>query len=431
MPEMIFFRDRKSPDNNCTRNKSNVLLSRRRSKKYGQAQDCSHQFQEATMSGKTIASRLSSVLVVIPTMLGGLAACAALAQTAPTPVKVFEKFMAPSSNDDGKPRGISGMACLGKAGDATRECLVINDEERFGEVATLTKEGLTPKGKAGQITFVQEGDTGAGVVGVQPKPMCKEKGKFGELDGEGVAVAGDFAYVTSSHSCSGGGKFKPSSFLLTRFKLNSPTSFRGDSEPVVQRSWRLSDALLGSDKVHDDFGKPKEIGTNIEGIAVIGGRLYAGLRTPVRAATKPDEATAFIVSAPVADLFASGPDPLDKIMKNKNDLKTREVRLGPEAGIRDLAALKSGKLLILSGPTETQDVPYKLWLLEQPDSDDKSVKTLHPLITVTTPEKGSDGKIAKAETVVVIDEDSNKLKLLVLYDNINEGGPMRHEITLP
>jgi hypothetical protein len=361
-------------------------------------------------------------------LLGGLVACAALAQTAPTPVKPIGQFTAPSSDEDKKPRGISGMACLGNQGDATRECFVINDEERFGEVAILTKEGLAATGKL--VTFVAKGDKD--VVGVEPHPGCGDVGKFGELDGEGVAIAGDFAYVASSHSCSGGGKFKPSSFLLTRFKLDSPTSFVGKSPPVVERSWRLSDALLASDKVRNDFGKPKETGTNIEGIAVIGDRLYAGLRTPVTAATKTDEAIAFIVSAPIEDLFASGPDPLNKIMKNKDDLKTREVRLGPEAGIRDLAALKSGKLLILSGPTKEQPgVEYKLWLLEQPDSDDKSVKTLHPLVTITTPEKGSDGKTAKAETVVVIDEDSKKLKLLVLYDNINEGGPMQHEITLP
>jgi hypothetical protein len=394
------------------------------------------------MSGKTVASRLSFVLVATTALLGELAASEALAQqsTAATTVKVFGQFTAPSSDKDGKPRGISGMACLGKLGDATRECFVINDEERFGEVATLTKQGLTPKGKTGQVTFVQKGDTGAGVVGVQPQPMCKDekgkvdtKGKFGELDGEGVAIAGDdFVYVASSHSCSGSGKFKPSSFLLTRFKLNSPTSFRGSSEPSVQRSWRLADALLASDQVKAAFGGPKGEGTNIEGIAVIGGRLYAGLRTPVTAGTATAEATAFIVSAPIEDLFAPGDKKLMEIVKTKKDVKTKPVELGKGAGIRDLAALKSGKLLILSGPTETQDsVPYQLWLLDQPDLTDESSKAPHRLATITTSVKDSEGKTAKAETVVVIDEDSKKLTVLVLYDNINEGAPMQHEITLP
>jgi hypothetical protein len=357
-------------------------------------------------------------------LLGGLVACAALAQTAPTPVKPIGQFTAPSSDEDKKPRGISGMACLGNQGDATRECFVINDEERFGEVAILTKEGLAATGKL--VTFVAKGDKGEDVVGVEPHPGCGDVGKFGELDGEGVAIAGDFAYVASSHSCSGGGKFKPSSFLLTRFKLNSPTSFLGNSPPSVERSWRLADALLASDKVHDDFGLPKGKGTNIEGIAVIGDRLYAGLRTPVHADT------AFIVSAPIKHLFAPGAKPLDPNVPPNEKVKTKEVKLGAGAGIRDLAALKSGKLLILSGPTEVQDsVPYRLWLLDKPESDGNPDTALHPLVTVTTPQKGPGNEIAKAETVAVIDEDSKKLKVLVLYDNINEGAPMQHEITLP
>jgi hypothetical protein len=385
------------------------------------------------MSGRTIASRLSFVLVATTALLGGLAAGEALAQesTTATPVEVFGKFTAPASDDDKKPRGISGMACLGKSGDVTRECFVINDEERFGEVATLTKEGLTPTGKL--VTFVEKGDTGKDVLGTKPDPKCGGEGKFGELDGEGVAIAGDdVVYVASSYSCSKGGKFKPSSFLLTRFKLNSPTSFLGNSQPSVQRSWRLADALLASAQVHDDFGKPKDEGTNIEGIAVIGNRLYAGLRTPVHADTATAEATAFIVSAPIEDLFAPGDKKLMEIVKTKDDVKTKPVKLGKDAGIRDLAALKSGSLLILSGPTKEQPgVDYKLWLLEQPDSDDKSGKTLHPLVTVTTSQTGPKNETAKAETVVVIDEDSKKLKVLVLYDNIDEGAPMQHEVTLP
>ena len=376
------------------------------------------------MSGITAALRLFFITGVLTAIAGGFASRAALAQqsTNATAIPVSGQFKAPLSDKDGKPRGISGMACLGKSGDATRECFVINDEERFGEVATLTAEGLAPTGKT--VIFVVKDEAGTDVLGVPRNPMCKDKqgvvdskGKFGELDGEGVAVADDdFVYVASSHSCSGGGKFKPSSFLVTRFRLNSATSFIGASPPSVERSWRLADALLASDKVRAAFGKPKGEGTNIEGVAVIGGRLYAGLRTPVAADT------AFIVSAPVKDLFAPGSDGL-----GDGVVKTTEVKLGPNAGIRDLAALKNGKLLILSGPTVDQDVPYQLWLLDQPDAG----IPLHGPVTVTTPKKDPDGKTAKAETVAVIGEDTGKLKVLVLYDNIDEGAPMQHEITLP
>ena len=42
---------------------------------------------------------------------------------------------------------------------------------------------------------------------------------------------------------------------------------------------------------------------------------------------------------------------------------------------------------------------------------------------------GSD-EIAKAETLVVLDESGNKGKVLILYDNVDEGAPTPREIDL-
>ena len=107
---------------------------------------------------------------------------------------------------------------------------------------------------------------------------------------------------------------------------------RGDAEPVVERTWRLSDALRQSE-VGNDFGKEKTIGTNVEGIAVIGDRLYAGLRTPVR-----DE-HAYIVSAQIEDLFAPERYAPEERKARKSDLSGWQ--LPKDTGIRDLAALKA------------------------------------------------------------------------------------------
>ncbi|MGH6751440.1 MAG: DUF3616 domain-containing protein, partial [Bradyrhizobium sp.] len=297
-----------------------------------------------------------------------------------TKIGVPVEFKAPNSKEDGKPRGISGMACLGKPADASRECLVINDEERFGEIATLTTNVLKASGQT--IDFVEKGEKGDDVLGKANDPKCRdeagkvEKGKFNELDGEGVAIAAGFVYVASSHSCSGGGKYKPSSYLLVRFKADSATSFMGASKPIVERSWRLADVLLGSDisNVSGAYGRPKGVGTNIEGIAVIDGRLYAGLRTPT------GSSEAYIVSAPVEALFAKGSDPLDAKL-----VESFKVELGADTGIRDLAATPSGRLLILAGPSvEQAGVEYKLWLLEKrPAGVAKKF-----LSTVTTSAKG-------------------------------------------
>jgi hypothetical protein len=335
-----------------------------------------------------------------------------------TKVKMTGQFKAPSSDKDGKPRGISGMACLGKASDASRECFVINDEERFGEIARLTKDGLVATGKT--IDFVEKGETGKGVRGVARNPMCggvEDASKFDELDGEGVAIAGNWAYVASSHSCSGGGKYKPSSFLLVRFKVKGGT-FKGKT--LVERSWRLADVLLAGE-LKAFYGKPKGEGTNIEGIAVIGDRLYAGLRTPV------NSNESFIVGAPVDDLFAADPKDHPQGLKDGVAIKPIKVELGANTGIRDLAALRNGRMLILSGPTDEQaDVAYKLWLLDKPVSG----KARDLNVTITTPTQGKDGKRAKAETVTVLDETPDRLKVLVLYDNIDEGEPTQYDISL-
>ena len=103
------------------------------------------------------------------------------------------------------------------------------------------------------------------------------------------------------------------------------------------------------------------------------------------------------------------------------------MRLGANTGSGDLAALRNGRMLILSGPTdEKADVPYKLWLLEKPVSG----KAQDLDVTITTPTKGKDGKRAKAETVTVLDETPDRLKVLVLFDNIDEGEPTQYDIPL-
>jgi hypothetical protein len=265
---------------------------------------------------------------------------------------------------------------------------------------------------------------GKGIVGRMPDAHCPAKPKgFEDLDGEGVAFAGDYLYVSGSHSCSGKGHFKPSNYLLTRFKVAGPNSVRGHAEPIVERTWRLSDALRASKDVGDNFdvgehfAKEKSVGTNIEGIAVIGDRLYAGLRTPVH-----DEHV-YIVGTPIKDLFAAGDAPL-----GSDKSETIPVALPTEnTGIRDLAALKSGGLLILTGPTQDQeDVGYHLYRLDRPVKGAR----LEFLGKIKTETRGDDGRQAKAETVSVLEETDDKLTILIMYDNIDEGEPTRYEISL-
>lgn len=333
-------------------------------------------------------------------------------------IPVLGKYTAPNSDADGKPRGISGMGCLGTSSDPTRECLVINDEETLGEIVLLGKDGLRPTGKP--VTFTHKKDPIDGIVGREQKANCGETGKYGDLDGEAVAIENKvdrtYVYVAGSHSCSGGGKYKASNYLLVRFKPASAVSFVGTGDPVIERSFRVADLLLLTPELHDAYGRPKGQGTNIEGLAVIGETLYAGMRTPV------DNGTSFIASARTDDLFAPGHEPLKAVGT------PIRLSLGTNTGIRDLAALADGGLLILSGPTTSQaDVGYKIWYLPKPLSTSVPVE----LVTVTTNAKPkTEAEVAKAESITVTSESEDRVTVIVNYDNIDEGAPASHQLQI-
>jgi Protein of unknown function (DUF3616) len=366
------------------------------------------------MRRKWFILSLSATFAVV--VLLSADACLAQAVSFGTPIDVKEKYTAPASEADSKPRGISGMACLGAAGDEKRQCLVINDEETFAEIAIFKDGSLTPTGK--KLRIVESGEAGDSIVGAQRNPGCGNKGKpgkagkFSEIDGEGVAVSQGYVYIASSHSCSGGGKYKPSSYLLSRARLAGPDAFPHGKSAVVERSWRGADMLFHSD-AGGAFGEPKEVGTNIEGVAVIGEYLYAGLRTPVSGSS------AFLIRAPVEALFAPGTAPLSGDL-----VKTRSLMLGADTGVRDLAALADGSLLILAGPSLSQDVDYKIWHLPNP------VWTSQPTALVVVKTKAKAEEKPKAESLTVIEQSGKSVVVVVNYDNINEGAPARHEFNI-
>ena len=360
------------------------------------------------------------------------------------------EFAAPESRSDRKPRGISGMACLGTDRDKKRECLTINDEELSAEIVSLQddssprshEEAFYIESRRAPVVLVPQEAAVEQVVGVRPTPTTTncpqpEEKKFKELDGEGIALADGYIYVAGSHACTRHGEFTPSTFLLTRFKTASAERIGGnENPPTIERTWRLGDVLppipsLSSDKL-DEFNQKQR---NIEGIAVVDGRLYAGLRTPNVGGD------VLIVSAPVDALFAAGHESLSTEVVTAS--KDKEIRIhfdNVDTGVRDLAALKdNGGLLILTGPTATQnDVSYDLYWMK----DFKPRPSLEHLLTIPTgltkvwnqKKKGEwemEKEPQKAETVTVVSETPGKATVFILFDNVDEGRPMRYDIALP
>jgi hypothetical protein len=307
---------------------------------------------------------------------------------------------------------LSGIACRPPAPNGALECLVVNDEGLTAQSVVVDRGQLTP----GVRKKLIETDPPQGVRGSRPDIECTSKGsgKFKEFDGEGVAVApgpagGDgFFYVVGSHGCSRKkDEFKAASFLLARVPINA-AGILGDAE----LTWRVSEALRQTPpSINSKIGKSleKRDGLNIEGVAAIGDRLLFGLRAP------SIDRKGFVVSVPVAELFATGDG------EAVSRPVVHELPLGKDVGIRDLAALPDGKLLVLSGPTlDDRGVPYAL------SAYDPGASELRWLGRLADISSGNDR--AKAEAVVVLGRDDKTLRVLVLFDGLQNGGPQEYRL---
>ncbi|WP_244473744.1 DUF3616 domain-containing protein [Methylobacterium sp. Leaf112] len=302
---------------------------------------------------------------------------------------------------------ISGIACA-PAEAGRRNCVVVDDEAAGAQFVTLQGTTLTP----GAVVDIVGRKPPTTTVGAPPATgdCTLGQGAYREMDGEAVAYAAPDFYVTGSHGCSRRGReFKLSTAILARLRADA-TGTR------VETTYRLGDALRNADTVGAYFlkdlepregGKPLS-GLNVEGLAVIGDTLYAGLRAPVI------DGRAFLVSVPVAPLFAPGDAPLDV------KPTTIPLALGAEAGIRDLTALPDGRLLVLSGPTRNGlSVPYGLFLADPSSGKVAALGTLAPL-------DGDDSR-AKPEGIVRLGPG----RVLVVFDSVLNGGPREYAVAIP
>jgi hypothetical protein len=287
-------------------------------------------------------------------------------------------------------KDISGIACRPPAGGEWR-CLVVNDESKAAQFATLTQTTIRPERPLPLI-----GDTAPAASGRQPAIGCPKPGGFGEFDGEGVAYSDRSFYVVGSHGCSRhGGEYRPSSFLLARI----PSA--GGQVGAPELSWRVSDLLGTAGEVAPYLGKPLDAdsnGLNIEGLAVVGDRLWLGLRAPSL------DGRAFLVGGSVAELFKPGSEPA----ATKPQLLA--FTAGAQRGVRDLAPLADGRLLALVGPAQDQEVPYAIVLLDP--ADPTAARELGEL---------RQRKNAKAEALTVLTEERDELRVLVGYDSVKNG----------
>ncbi|MFD2183605.1 DUF3616 domain-containing protein [Rhodoplanes azumiensis] len=294
---------------------------------------------------------------------------------------------------DETPRTRARMNLSGAACAPTRprfaSCLIVNDEKKYAQFFSVKDRTLAP----GAVIRL---------VGKDVK---------GDPDAEGAAFADRFFYVIGSHGRprhgDGAGR---SRFVVLRFPVDArgrPAFEVSEEEPTgVEVSSRLGEAIRDAAGLGAFYDQPLDHnGVNIEGIAVKDGRMHLGFRGP------SVDGDGFVLSVD-ADAVFTPDEPLHP--------KVTRLRLGKTTGIRDLAAVRDG-LIVLTGPVNEQAVVPALW-----HWNDKS-GALTPLGTLT-PAKGLP-EDAKAETVLVLqDAPKRPLRVLILYDGAENGAPTEYRV---
>jgi hypothetical protein len=182
-------------------------------------------------------------------------------------------------------------------------------------------------------------DLKKGEISMDPAEFTLLADNKKELDLESAAADPDHHRYYTCGSCSVSrkkGKESPDRQWLFRMETDAKTGalLPGKVAKVSLRDAMKADAFLNEhiDKSAD------ELGIDVEGLAFKEGRLWFGLRSP------NVNGWGFVVAASADDLLAKKAVRFDRL----------ELPLGEDLGIRDLAPVKGGFLLI-AGPTDARD----------------------------------------------------------------------------
>ena len=344
---------------------------------------------------KPLMPMFKSALLALTTMF------AATAQVAATDTGEWKVEGELIGKRDRVAEDLSGIACTTDSG-FPRTCLIVDDEQQAAQVATLTDGAIT----AGALV-----------------PLIDDKfdGKPVELDGEGVAFADNFFYVVGSHGRPRHDKAAidqaresarvaaglAASSKLVRLKSDSATGAIAP-ESAMQSS-ALAKLIAAEALFAPSAGKELEDGgVTVEGIAVVGQRLFAGFRGPVI-----DDKSAVILSAALGHFFEG----------QAANATLHLLPLGPGRGVRDLAAFDKG-MLILAGPMRDIGGTFTVYWW---DGASNSAKLL-----IDLPDFVSDkGKQWKPEALLPLDRDASSVRVLVLLDSAKQGKPRALRIPYP
>ncbi len=304
--------------------------------------------------------------------------------------------ISPPLDDEDERNNLSGAAC-----NPHGVGVMIGDEKRYARFFTVGDGRLRP---AARLYLLAKKEQGV---------------KMAESDGEGVAWADGFFYLVGSHSRDRDGAAQASRHFVFRFpgdQESAPDHDVGDADDPSRRVERTSlDAVIAAHPVlrrHlDDTpgdtpdGSAPSHGVNIEGLAMVGSDMFVGFRGPV------DDAGALVLRLDAAALFGGNATPR---------VRTFRLDLGPGQGVRDMAAVADG-ILILSGPERRSGVaPNPELFFWRPGRAPVRLARLAPSTGTTNP-----------ESINVLKETKRAWRLLVLWDGEAGGLPMIVQLPKP
>jgi hypothetical protein len=338
--------------------------------------------------------RLLSLVVLF-----GLASCGGTSDTAP-PLEAGITVSGHFGPEGSVSEDVSGLACDWQRGGGTMRCLAIEDEGDAAQWTTFDGAILAAGPRFGLLGMGEP-------LGTPPRDLCSQADPDNrELDGEAAAFDAGIFYVTGSHGCSrNSDELRPAGFTVARIEPDDPAGEIVPGTVAIATSHRLTGMLRRDPALARFFGASLRAGNglNIEGLAARGDRMVFGLRAPVV------DGTGYLFETSATALFSRA---------ISGGGRAIPVALGEHAGIRDLAFLPDGRLLILSGPAQEQDVPYRVHLR----GADGAARVL---ATVEAPRGG------KAEAMAVTGIDGDAVSLLILFDGVDDGAPQRLELAVP
>lgn len=223
----------------------------------------------------------------------------------------------------------------------------------------------------------------------------------GEIDIEGVAAGGeDVCYIIGSHGISRKGQeFGPNAYSIWKLEFD-----KGEWE---YRRSSLSDYIATNQTLAPFYRKRlQENGVNIEGIAYdpINRHLYAGFRAP------SIDGQAFVLEVESRVVFGT--------TSEFKDAQLHAIKLGEGYGIRDIIKIDRG-FLILAGNSAPSDGTsfdpnreYRLCFWRGIGSTVKQLAVI--------PKPNED---AKPEALLLLNEDSEAVEVLVISDSAENGEP--------